>query len=918
MRLTEALTEALKKHIPEETIILMSSIGEGRRILKEMSKAGDVLAGIRTATPALLAHEICAEYLSSETAPRLLKAAEAQDLMFRTLLSMPDEGFFSREHVKDRKTAELMLGMISELEENDAPPVGGNERMEALQLVRTAYAEAKGSKLLDPWDLKELAIKSACAFFSWKRPRFIAADSCIFSSRDTRLIREAAGESLSVIPVGTPDSVSRPRSCMSPESFSAPVDTDKIRFVRCRGVETEIHFIMRDILNRGLRAEDCAVICMSPEYSAGLCTEAAHYHIPVTISGGIPVTGSRVFFALNELNNWAVCEYDAEKLRSLVLSGAVGLEGSGRFVRRLRERNIGWGKDRYFTRFLRTDGEEKFPPDENTLDSWKDFLGTVLEIAEKQGNIDAQKEQLREFLSEYTAVSTAYEASAVARTKELLECVTWLDENETVLGRLLELMENASCLSGHEESGKLFAAPLSEGLCTGRKHLYICGMSRFCMQGSRQESPLLLDEEKTLYGLPTILDREAENTWRLHMILLHHDGESTLSYCDYDTERMIDLQPAPVYRELSRGREITRITYIPEAPLTLGDYECSGIKTTLRQDISRDPGEAVDAAALKELVEYEEQFSEMSFSPTSLEDALSCPLKFYLKRVIGLMPADLPERDSDVWLAANEMGSLCHAVLERFYAEKAPLEKVFQEELDKVKENRPPAGDSAVKNDTARAWGMVERAVRWTNDAGHKVLATEKPFGRKAGEDPLPLMIGGRTVRLSGSIDRMDELPDGRIAILDYKTGGSKNYRKNESIKLQPYLYALAAEAIDNSLKIDDSGYLFLRGSAEYFPVSQAEDARSLKEKVVCGLLDWMRDEDLALTAAPSFVISEEEGLKGTGSPDERKKAFNECSGWCEYSGFCTALKQIDAAELTELSGPDAGSDTEEGGEYDE
>ena len=86
---------------------------------------------------------------------------------------------------------------------------------------------------------------------------------------------------------------------------------------------------------------------------------------------------------------------------------------------------------------------------------------------------------------------------------------------------------------------------------------------------------------------------------------------------------MIDLQPLLTHRELSRGREITRITYIPEAPLTLGDYECSGIKTAAA-GYFQDPGEAVDAAALKELVEYE-QFSEMSFSPTSLETRFPAP-----------------------------------------------------------------------------------------------------------------------------------------------------------------------------------------------------------------------------------------------------------------------------------------------------
>jgi RecB family exonuclease len=65
-------------------------------------------------------------------------------------------------------------------------------------------------------------------------------------------------------------------------------------------------------------------------------------------------------------------------------------------------------------------------------------------------------------------------------------------------------------------------------------------------------------------------------------------------------------------------------------------------------------------------------------------------------------------------------------------------------------------------------------------------------FGRQA----LNVSEGGESFRLVGVVDRVDQDPDGRVRVIDYKTAGASSYGKRaleQGERLQLPLYALAA-----------------------------------------------------------------------------------------------------------------------------
>ena len=62
------------------------------------------------------------------------------------------------------------------------------------------------------------------------------------------------------------------------------------------------------------------------------------------------------------------------------------------------------------------------------------------------------------------------------------------------------------------------------------------------------------------------------------------------------------------------------------------------------------------------------------------------------------------------------------------------------------------------------------------------------------------------TLQMQGSIDRVDMLDNGDIAILDYKTGDPLRHREESHKHWQHYLYARAQEMLEPSRQVQHAG----------------------------------------------------------------------------------------------------------------
>jgi len=193
-------------------------------------------------------------------------------------------------------------------------------------------------------------------------------------------------------------------------------------------------------------------------------------------------------------------------------------------------------------------------------------------------------------------------------------------------------------------------------------------------------------------------------------------------------------------------------------------------------------------------------------SATRLETYAECPRKFLFERVLGIHERVLPE---DLWrIEARNRGSLVHAVLERYVAERIAGAPRSLERLLEIADEHL---------DEAAAGGLVGKALLWRIDRaaiardlrtfhdeeGDSIpLAVELSFGDDQSATP-PVSVDladGRSVQFRGRADRVDRGPAGELVVSDYKTGKQTSISKLGSSdpldggrRLQLPLYALAA-----------------------------------------------------------------------------------------------------------------------------
>ncbi|MBK5222943.1 MAG: PD-(D/E)XK nuclease family protein [Acidimicrobiia bacterium] len=212
-----------------------------------------------------------------------------------------------------------------------------------------------------------------------------------------------------------------------------------------------------------------------------------------------------------------------------------------------------------------------------------------------------------------------------------------------------------------------------------------------------------------------------------------------------------------------------------------------------------------------------------ALSPTALERWPQCPRRYFFAQVLRMRAEERPEFIDRI--TARDRGSLVHEALELFFeeviangpkpsherwrgAERARLHELFDEVAEEFHQ-RGLTGRQVL-------WSLDRDAIRRELDRfcdeddayralnGAVPIATELPFGPDQPTQAVLELPGGRHISFRGFADRVDRTDDGRIIVLDYKTGKLHDEVKAiekggdpvvRGTKLQLPVYALAAAA---------------------------------------------------------------------------------------------------------------------------
>jgi len=174
-------------------------------------------------------------------------------------------------------------------------------------------------------------------------------------------------------------------------------------------------------------------------------------------------------------------------------------------------------------------------------------------------------------------------------------------------------------------------------------------------------------------------------------------------------------------------------------------------------------------------------------SVTDVEHWLRDPYTIYAKHILRIAPLEAVDTPP----GARDRGSVIHEAIAAFtkaFAATAPADPMG-ELLRLGQQLFAPLADYP----EARAfwWPRYLRIASWFAgwDAGRRGLIAST-LAEIRGEIDIPL--GDRTFRLTARADRIDQLADGRYAILDYKTGEARSERQVRS-GLAPQLTLEAA-----------------------------------------------------------------------------------------------------------------------------
>ena len=251
-------------------------------------------------------------------------------------------------------------------------------------------------------------------------------------------------------------------------------------------------------------------------------------------------------------------------------------------------------------------------------------------------------------------------------------------------------------------------------------------------------------------------------------------------------------------------------------------------------------------------------------SASRLQLLADCPFAYFVKYVLRVEPPEEIERDPWIWLAAMDQGSLLHETFRDFMAElggqgrkpesardRDRMMEIADSAIERWRRALPPPDDGAVERHRRDIYRACETFLKSEEreSAGLTPRFFEVAFGlpdraadaELGAEEPVVIPVGGgKSIRVRGSIDRVDLDAEGTYAIWDYKTGSSFGYEPREGLKggkrIQHALYAAALEEMLRQAgkggTVSRAGYIFTGpredGQREDFGFDRAELRRIL------------------------------------------------------------------------------------------
>lgn len=204
------------------------------------------------------------------------------------------------------------------------------------------------------------------------------------------------------------------------------------------------------------------------------------------------------------------------------------------------------------------------------------------------------------------------------------------------------------------------------------------------------------------------------------------------------------------------------------------------------------------------------------WSVSKLNDYGKCPFRFWVSHMLRIGPVEEPELGLD----ARLLGEVYHKALEFFYldlqnkslsildTDHERIQSLFEQSIEQAIEwleqsrkfRRTDFWQYEKKEISFRLKRFFVKEKERANKSNGEFVPTyfEKGFGFKDGDSAPALVLrsNGGEIRMHGRVDRIDVARDGRVKVIDYKSG-SAAISKRETVagrNMQLPVYAMAVQ----------------------------------------------------------------------------------------------------------------------------
>ncbi len=290
---------------------------------------------------------------------------------------------------------------------------------------------------------------------------------------------------------------------------------------------------------------------------------------------------------------------------------------------------------------------------------------------------------------------------------------------------------------------------------------------------------------------------------------------------------------------------------------------------------------------------------EHRWSATQFNDYIICPFRFAAAHVLQLQQRADPEDT----LASTQRGLLLHAIMARAGERWRHAELPLKEEHIVDVLHELDAAARKVFDEAPERFGFAPGAFwDWERNEMHRrvraacarllqagddwneftLVRVEQGFGGAHGLPPLQVQTARGPVLVRGRIDRMDQRPDGALAVIDYKSSSTPRSAREtiDGNDLQLPIYIMAAEQV---LPIDTGQHV---ERAAFVHLGSGKRGGELREDQLRAALDTARTR-IAETVASIH------------SADFRVRPRETCPDYCEFVVICRRNLAKRAASAT-------------------